>query len=230
MTLVIQDLTCRPAGQPPIEAVTFQVQPREIVAVVGPNGAGKSTLVRCTAMLFPPERGTVWLGGTRIPRDPSAVARAGLGVVLKGHRVFSSLSVRENLLTALLVKSQSGDDHLQTVYELFPVLRERMNQPAGLLSGGEQQMLAIARSLVAAPRVLVLDEPSLGLSPMLADRVYDALRSVAAFGAAVLVTDESADRARRHSDRLLWMERGRIVDGSAPLVPVRTARSAGQPE
>jgi branched-chain amino acid transport system ATP-binding protein len=214
--LAVDDLTTRPVGEAPIEGVSFAAHAGEVVAIVGPNGAGKTTLVRCLALLLRAERGTILLDGKALRGEPWQATQAGLAAVLKGRRVFPQLSVGDNLRTSLLVRASGHEAvrRLEIVYDLFPILRERARQPAGTMSGGEQQMIAIARALLLAPRFMVLDEPSLGLSPLAAREVYVALRRIADTGSGVILTEESRERAGLHADRILCMKRGQLGDST----------------
>ena len=215
--LELRSLVSMPVGEAPISDVSLRVDGGEIVAVAGPNGAGKSTLCRCLAGLLRPSAGCIWLDGKPLGREPFEVARAGLVVVLKGQRVFPDLSVRENLLVSPRTWARNGRDRrLRQVLELFPRLADRLGQPAGTLSGGEQQMVAIGRSLVSAPRVLALDEPSFGLAPRIVADVYTALRSFRASGGAVLLTEDNPDRVQAIADRAYYLVGGRIVDRGRP--------------
>ncbi len=185
----------------------------EAVFVVGPNGAGKTTLIRGILGLSKMSRGTVhWLDDdiTRMP--PHARARLGIGVVPEGRRVFGQLTVRENLEVAARVnRARPVRPRLDAVLDRFPRLGERLTQPAGLLSGGEQQMLAIGRALVQEPRLLLIDELSLGLAPVAIERVADAVRSLAAEGLGILLVEQNARLAMSLCSRGHLMSDGRIV-------------------
>lgn len=210
-------LVSAPLGEAPIRGVSLRVRSGEIVAVGGPNGAGKSTLCRCLAGLLRPSAGSISLDGERVRHEPSEIARAGIMVVLKGRRVFPDLTVRENLVVPPRIGTRNGSaTRFGQVLELFPRLADRLAQPAGTLSGGEQQMVAIGRALISAPRVLVLDEPSFGLAPRIISDVYAALRAFRASGGAVLLTDDSMDRIVAVADRAHYMVQGRIVDEGPP--------------
>jgi branched-chain amino acid transport system ATP-binding protein len=215
--LAVKDLACRPVGEALVDGVSFEAHAGEIVAIVGPNGAGKTTLARCLALLLRPERGAILLEGKVLRGEPWQATQSGLASVLKGRRVFPQLSVIDNLRASLLVhvRVRESARRLEDVYDLFPILRERARQPAGTMSGGEQQMVAIARALLSAPRFMVLDEPSLGLAPIAAHDVYAALRRIANSGAGIILTEESLERAGLYADRILSMDRGRLSEPSA---------------
>jgi branched-chain amino acid transport system ATP-binding protein len=194
--------------------VDWQVNPGEVVAVVGPNGAGKSTALRVVAGLLRPSRGEVWCHGERIDGlSPDQVVERGVALVPEGRRLFGHMTVLENLLLggytarARSVRRQT----LREVFDLFPVLAERSGQPAGTLSGGQQQMLAIARGLMSRPRLLLLDEPSLGLAPVVVQQVYEVVRRIASQGVTVVVVEQNVFPALHHAPRGYLMAGGRVV-------------------
>ncbi len=210
------------AGYPGREPVLFDVDlavgPGESVGVIGMNGAGKSTLLKTISGLIRPRSGSVRFDGKELGRR-SCADRARLGIVMlaEGHRVLRPLTVRENLETAankLLVSRmrKQFDDVLPLVYEMFPILEARSRQPAGLLSGGEQQMLSIARALIQKPRLLLLDEPSLGLAPLIIERIYNSFSSLRERGISLLIVEQNSDRVSAACRRLLILRDGRIVD------------------
>ena len=205
-----------------IRGVSIEVQAGRMVAVLGANGAGKTTLLNTIAGVIDPFKGSVEFDGAPITaHDPDAIARRGAVLVPEGRQVFPFLSVRDNLLTGQFAckgrasnrgESKSGEAELERIYELFPRLRERRAQHGGLLSGGEQQMLAIGRALMARPRLLLLDEPSLGLSPLLTAEIFRALRRInRELGTAVLVVEQNAAIALASADDSYVMELGRVV-------------------
>jgi branched-chain amino acid transport system ATP-binding protein len=195
-----------------LDMVTLDIAAGESVAVIGANGAGKSTLLQAIMGLVPAE-GEISVHGRPVSALPTyARARAGLAYSPEGRRVFPDLTVRETLLLAC--RQRSTD--LRDIFRLFPALEQRRDTQAGQLSGGEQQMLAIGRALVTEPRVLLLDEPSLGLSPLVADQVLARVRDIAATGAAVLLAEQSVGRALAVADRLYMLRLGRIVGQGTP--------------
>ncbi len=211
--------------------VTVTVEPGQVLAVIGPNGAGKTTLLGAIAGIRP-----VWSGSVRI--DDRDVTRAGAtervdaGIALcpEGRRVFSTLTVEENLRvgsTALARRSGGGARAayaaaLERSFELFPILKERRDQKGGTLSGGQQQMLAIARALASEPEYLLLDEPSLGLAPAVIERVYETLGSLRESGLGIILVEEGADRALGFADRAVVLVGGRVVlEGSAADLAAR---------
>ena len=194
--------------------VDLDVDAGEIVCLVGPNGAGKTTLVQTIAGLHPAAAGTIRIDGTDITALPAhRVCDHGVATVPEGRRVFGHMTVRDNLLLGAY-RRLARRAHRTTeseVYELFPPLRERARQQAGSLSGGEQQMLAIGRGLMARPRLLLLDEPTLGLAPVIVDGVFDALLGVRASGVGVLLVEQDVERAFDASSRGYVLVEGRIV-------------------
>jgi branched-chain amino acid transport system ATP-binding protein len=195
------------------------VRAGEVVTLIGGNGAGKSTTLRAISGLLPPFRGVVEFNGadlTRLP--PERIVSLGLALVPEGRRVFASLSVTANLeLGAFHRRDQKqARKDLEEIRERFPLLKERASQPAGTLSGGEQQILAICRALMSRPRLLMLDEPSMGLAPLMVSRVYDILRELKDEGTTLLLIEQNARAALKLADRGYVLETGRIIlDGSA---------------
>ncbi len=194
--------------------VDWRVYPGEVVAVVGPNGAGKSTTLRVVAGLLRPLRGEVWFDGERIDGlSADVVVDRGVALVPEGRRLFAHMTVLENLLLggysprARARRSQT----LREVFELFPVLGERAGQLAGTLSGGQQQMLAIARALMSRPRLLLLDEPSLGLAPRVVQQAYEAVGRIAREGVTVVVVEQNVFPVLQHAPRGYLMAHGRVV-------------------
>jgi len=194
--------------------VDLDVGDGETVAVIGPNGAGKSTLVHAIARLHTATRGRVAVDGVDLSRLPThRVGGHGLAVVPEGRRVFPHMSVYDNLcLGAYRRGARAGHrETLSRVYELFPRLAERAGQAAGTLSGGEQQMVAIGRALMAVPRLLLLDEPSLGLAPVVVDEVFDALARVGRQGVGILLVEQDVERALSLADRAYLLVEGRVA-------------------
>ena len=196
-SLVVRGLEVAYGGVAAVRGVSFTVEPGEIVGLIGPNGAGKSTTLHAIMGLVPARTGEIRLGERSLRgRTPEAVARSGVALVPEGRRLFAELTVEENLRLGLAARSSSAGaaEDVAEVYELFPVCREFRDRAAGLLSGGQQQQLAIARALVARPSILLLDEPSLGLAPTIVDLVFSTLRMIAERGTGVLLVEQRAQR------------------------------------
>lgn len=222
--LKVENLRAGYSGDDAVRGISIEVAERSCVALVGANGAGKSTLVKSVCGLLTPRGGKVLFGGEEIMGLPaSQVAIRGLSLCPEGRRLFAPLSVEENLLLGAYPRlpsfgpfrrAASGD--LQRIYEMFPRLGERRSQQAGSLSGGEQQMLAIGRLLMARPRLMILDEPSMGLAPMLVKEVFLAISSLRASGMTILLSEQFAKSALAVSDRAYIIEQGRVVlEGSS---------------
>jgi len=198
-----------------LKGISLQVDPGQIVAILGGNGAGKTTTLRTISGLLRPRSGAITYGGkSLIGMEAHLIVALGLSHVPEGRRIFNILTVAENLnLGGYLIRSDRKlvDERKASIYKLFPRLAERRTQLAGTLSGGEQQMLAIGRALMSSPKVLMLDEPSLGLSPILARSVLKTVREIAKEGTAVLLVEQNARQALAISDRAYVIEVGRVV-------------------
>ena len=198
-----------------IRGVSLQVRRGEIAAVLGSNGAGKTTILKTISGIIDPRRGTIEFRGANITaKDPAAIVRNGLMHVPEGREVFPLLSVHDNLLMGAYTRSDSDAvaRDIETVYGYFPILRERADQDAGLLSGGQQQMLAISRALMANPELILLDEPSLGLSPKLTKEIFEiVVRINRERGTTILLVEQNANMALNASDYGYVLENGRIV-------------------
>jgi len=207
--------------------VSLSVRPRELVTVVGPNGAGKTTLINAIAGLQPIRAGTIRLDGSDLASVPAhALCHHGIALVPEGRRLFPAMTVEENLeigcyaSPARKLRNQS----LERVYATFPILRERRRQLAGSLSGGQQQMVAIGRALMACPRLLLLDEPSLGLAPQIVDQVFEVVAGIHADGVAVLLVEQNVVQAFAIAARGYVLEQGRVVAEGAPSQLAQDAR------
>lgn len=212
--LEVRDLR---AGYGPIDVlhgITLEVRSGEIVCLIGANGAGKTSTLMCISRINAIRGGAILFQGTDITRTPpDQVVRMGLAQVPEGRRIFPRLTVLENLeMGAYLRKDHDGIARdLDAAFELFPILKERLRQLAGSLSGGEQQMCAMARGLMADPEILLLDEPSLGLSPILVERIFGIIRDLNARGRTLILVEQNAAQALKVADRAYVMETGRIV-------------------
>jgi branched-chain amino acid transport system ATP-binding protein len=186
----------------------------EVICIVGPNGAGKTTLVQAVAGMLPVARGSVRVGETEVAGQPAhRVCRFGVAIVPEGRRIFPGMTVADNLALGAYRGEARGhhDESLAWVHTLFPRLGERGGQLAGSLSGGEQQMLAIGRALMARPRLLLMDEPSLGLAPVVVDGVFDVIGEINRTGVSVLLVEQNVQRALEISDRAYLLSEGRIA-------------------
>ncbi len=196
-----------------LSGVSIQVRAGEVVALLGPNGAGKTTLLRAISGLLPWNAGDVAFAGRSLKgAGPRETARAGLVHVIEGHRVFTQQSVRDNLLLAAYdVPRAERGRRIEEALAVFPEIAARRGDPGGALSGGQQQMLAVAQGLVKRPRLLMLDEPSAGLAPVLVDRVLDVVADLRAKGVAVLLVEQLVEKALGRADRVYAMAQGRVV-------------------
>ncbi len=196
-----------------LKGVSLAVEPGEVVTLIGSNGAGKSTTLRSISGLTPATSGTVKFDGEDITALPAHdVVGRGVALSPEGRHVFARMSVRENLeLGAYLRHSSALSEDLDRIYELFPRLKERDKQKAGTMSGGEQQMLAIGRALMARPKLLMLDEPSMGIAPILVQRIYETIGEINRTGVAILLVEQNANYALDASKRGYVLETGRVV-------------------
>lgn len=211
--LEVEDLWVNYGAIQAVSGISLTLSPGEVLVVLGANGAGKSSTLRAIAGLIP-SRGTVRWDGNDVSRFPAhRRSRAGLAMVPEGRRVFAPLTVEENLqLGSYTVRDGTRrKELLEQVLEIFPRLVERRTSPAGLLSGGEQQMLAIGRAMMASPRAILMDEPSMGLAPVIVDTVMDAISRIAGTGIGVLMVEQNALAALDVASRAVIVDRGRIV-------------------
>ncbi len=212
--LTLDDLKVSYGAIAALRGVSLGVETGELVALIGSNGAGKTTTLRTISGLLRPEAGHVRFQGEDLSsQPPHRIVGMGISHVPEGRQIFGTLSVRQNLqLGAVARQDRSGsDDDLGRVFDLFPVLKERLRQSGGTLSGGEQQMLAIGRALMARPRLLLLDEPSLGLAPLLVERIFEAISQLKAEGTTILLVEQNARQALRIADRAYVLETGLVA-------------------
>lgn len=197
-----------------LKGISFEVNEGEIVTLIGANGAGKTTTMQSIMGLLPIKHGSVTYEGQLINKmPPHKIVKLGMTQVLEGRHVFQELTVYENLLMGGYIEKNSRvvKEDIESVYETFPRLKERKNQIAGTLSGGEQQMLAMGRAIMCKPKLLMLDEPSMGLAPILVDQIFDIIKEFHARGTTVLLVEQNAGKALAVADRAYVLENGRIV-------------------
>jgi branched-chain amino acid transport system ATP-binding protein len=215
MLLEVRDLTVRYGGVTAVDHVSVSVAQGEVVALLGPNGAGKSSVLRTISALARPVTGEVlWHGQSVVGRRPDEVVRLGISHVPEGRRVLGQLTVRDNLELASAPLRRRGtriDTQLGLVYDLFPILLDRQRQQAYSLSGGEQQMLVIGRALMAQPQLILLDEPTLGLAPLIVERVYKVLEDLRDRGVALLIAEQNVAGALQLASRAYVLVNGSIV-------------------
>lgn len=194
-----------------LKEVSIEAEKGQIVTIIGANGAGKTTLLRCISGLVKPASGNIEFLGKPIPKKPNDIVKKGLVHVPEGRKTFSGLTVKDNLLVGGYLFSRSvNEEELERNYKLFPILKLRENQYAGTLSGGEQQMLAIARGLMSHPDLMLLDEPSLGLAPLIVNQVYDLILKIRERGITVLLVEQNAKKALGLCDKAYVIENGAI--------------------
>jgi branched-chain amino acid transport system ATP-binding protein len=216
--LRIESITCHYGAIPALRHVDFAVAAGQFVALIGSNGAGKSTLLRAISGLTPPSAGAITFGDRRIDRaSPAEIVRLGIAHCPEERKIWPQLSVREHLRLGAYGRRDrhaiEGD--IGRIYNVFPKLRERERQLCGTLSGGEQQMVAIGRALMSRPKLLMLDEPSLGLAPMVVEQVIDTVLAVHREGTAVLMVEQSAALALKHADHAYVLENGAVAKHGA---------------
>ncbi len=214
MLLEVQDLSVFYGSIQAIKGISFKVDEGEIVTLIGANGAGKSTTLKTISGLTRPKGGFIKFDGNDISsRAPHLIVADGISHVPEGRRMFANLSVRENLLLGAFTVNDRNkiSRNMERVFARFPRLKERLNQPAGTLSGGEQQMLAMGRGLMSEPKLLLLDEPSMGLSPILVQQIFDIIREINQAGTSILLVEQNAFMALGIASRAYVLETGRVV-------------------
>lgn len=218
--LAVNNITVSYGRLTALRQVSLAMKEGETLFVTGPNGAGKSTLLKAISGVVSPRAGSITLAGEAIGgRSPESIARRGFSMVPEGRHVFGSLTIEENLRLGVGMRTDrdQAENDLAQIYAIFPVLKERKDKPAGLLSGGQQQMLVIGRALMAAPRLIAIDEPSLGLAPKVIDDVYAALLKLRdTRGLTLLIVEQSATRAMLTGGRMILMRSGEVaLEGDA---------------
>ncbi len=210
--LEIRDLVVSYGAIKAVKGISFDVDRGELVTLIGANGAGKSTIMKSVSGIVRPQSGTITFDGKPIQGQSShRIVQMGLCQVPEGRQIFPKMSIQENLDMGAYTRTGAYSQDIEEMYDMFPVLRERRRQMAGTLSGGEQQMLAVARAMMAHPKLLMLDEPSLGLAPLIVQDIFGMLKRIRAAGTTILLVEQNARMALGISDRAYVMETGRIV-------------------
>ena len=210
--LSIKDLQVHYGGIEAVKGISFDVSEGEIVTLIGANGAGKSSVLRSIAGLVKPSGGSITFCGDNITgRDSTVIVKRGITLVPEGRKIFPNLTVLENLKIGAYMRSDDISEDIQWVYDLFPRLRERSWQAGGTLSGGEQQMLAVGRALMARPKLIMMDEPSLGLAPLVVRDIFEIIRQINRQGASILLIEQNANMALKVADSAYVMETGCIT-------------------
>ena len=210
--LSIHDLSVNYGGIEAVKGISFDVHEGEIVTLIGANGAGKSSTLRTIAGLVKPSGGTINFRGDNITgRDATTIVKKGITLVPEGRHIFPDLTVLENLKVGAYLRSDDISGDIQWVYDLFPRLRERSWQAGGTLSGGEQQMLAVGRALMARPKLIMMDEPSLGLAPLVVRDIFEIIRQINRQGVSILLIEQNANMALKVADSAYIMETGCIT-------------------
>jgi branched-chain amino acid transport system ATP-binding protein len=216
--LKVNNLQVYYGGIHALKGVSLEVNEGEIVTIIGSNGAGKSTLLNAISGFLKYKEGEVLYHNMKLPLNPSKIVKLGISHIPEGRLIFANLSVRDNLLMGSYLRKDKIKIHedLENTYTLFPRLKEREKQIAGTLSGGEQQMLAIGRGLMSSPEIILLDEPSLGLAPLLVKTVFDIITDIRKMGKTLLLVEQNAYKALSIADRAYVLEQGKItLEGSA---------------
>ena len=212
-----------------LKGISLEVDEGEIVTLIGSNGAGKTTTLRSISGLTPPREGSIKFDGRELGElPPQEIVRLGISQSPEGRRCFPRMTVRENLELGAYLRNDNLDEDLERVFDLFPRLKEREKQKAGTMSGGEQQMLAIGRALMAEPRLLLLDEPGMGLAPILVERIYETIREINEQGTTILLVEQNAQMALTVAHRGYVLQTGKIAlsDSAAKLRQNEMVRKA----
>jgi len=212
--LEIRDLNVHYGGIHALRGVDIDVQEGQIVSIIGSNGAGKSTLLNSISSVVKPSKGTIKFKGAELPKSINNVVKKGVIQVPEGRLIFANLSVKDNLMMGAYLRNDRVQikKDLENVYQLFPRLNERIEQMAGTLSGGEQQMLAIGRGLMGNPQIILLDEPSLGLAPLLVKTIFEIILDIKKMNKTILVVEQNAYKALSIADQAYVLEQGTVVN------------------
>ena len=210
--LSVKDLKVNYGGIEAVKGISFDIEEGQIVSLIGANGAGKSSTLRAISGLVKPKSGSIQYKGEELAgKDPTALVTRGITLVPEGRRIFPDLTVKENLKLGAYIRKDDITDDLNWVYELFPRLKEREWQAGGTLSGGEQQMLAVGRALMSRPKIMMMDEPSLGLAPLVVKGIFDIIQEVNRRGVTVLLIEQNANMALKIAHQAYVLETGRIT-------------------
>lgn len=210
--LKVSDLKVNYGGIEAVKGISFSIDKGSIVTLIGANGAGKSTTLRCISGLLKPRSGRIeFLGEDITGKDAAAIVAKGVTMVPEGRRIFPNLTVLENLRIGAYLRKDSLDEDLKWIFDLFPRLKERSWQLGGTLSGGEQQMLAVGRALISRPKLIMMDEPSLGLAPLVVRGIFEIIREINRQGVTILLIEQNANMALKTADIGYVMETGRIT-------------------
>ena len=217
MLLQIKDLVVAYGQIDALHGISLNVEQGQIVAIIGANGAGKTTLLNAISGVLPVKSGSIIFDGKPLPGSVHGIVQHGITQVPEGRKIFAGLSVEENLVMGGFSTSKAkSKENIDRMFSLFPILKERRRQQAGTLSGGEQQMLAIARGMMAEPRLLMLDEPSLGLAPIIVKQVFSLIAQIREMGYTIVLVEQNAQQAMRLSDHTYVLENGCIrIDGTS---------------
>ena len=211
LILEVKNLSVKYGHVQALSDVSVTAETGQIVSIIGSNGAGKTSLLRAISGLVKPVEGTIEFMGEKLPEQPHKIVKKGVVHVPEGRRTFSGLTIRDNLLVGGYNSNKKQlEEDVKKQYELFPILAERKSQFAGTLSGGEQQMLAIARGMMAHPKILLLDEPSLGLAPLIVNQVFELIKNIRSSGVTILLVEQNAKKALGICDKAYVLENGRI--------------------
>lgn len=220
--LEVKDLRVSYGAINALHGISFKVESGEVISLIGSNGAGKTTTLHSISNIVKKAGGEVWFKGENITSmSPDKIVKKGLIQVPEGRRIFANLTVKENLEMGAYTRKDKAQvkKDMEWVYELFPRMKERLRQVAGTLSGGEQQMLAMGRSLMSKPELLLLDEPSMGLAPILVDEIFDIIKKISAGGTTILLVEQNAFKALSIANRAYILETGDIIkEGDAKLL------------
>ncbi|MBD3308340.1 ATP-binding cassette domain-containing protein [candidate division KSB3 bacterium] len=209
----VKDISVHYGGIVALDAISLTIPDGKIISIVGANGAGKSTTINAISGMVKIDSGTITYNGDHLQIPPQQIVKKGIVQVPEGRKIFPAITVRENLiLGAYIVKdAQTITDNMERVFQIFPILKERQDQPGGTLSGGEQQMLAFGRALMSSPKVLLLDEPSLGLAPLFVLEIFKMIQELHQEGLTILLVEQNAQKALSIADYAYVLETGRIV-------------------